>query len=94
MPMQWGSKGATSNILAGQFPQFQISAADVKRGAVVVNATSPSGKTHRMTVQEKNGVYTANFTPTEVGEYFGERALVLTRYWARWVWEWRPWLGE
>ncbi|KAK2154306.1 hypothetical protein LSH36_271g03013 [Paralvinella palmiformis] len=69
MPMQWGSKGATSNILAGQFPQFQISAADVKRGAVVVNATSPSGKTHRMTVQEKNGVYTANFTPTEVGDW-------------------------
>ena len=58
-----------SNALAHQFPQFQISAADARRGAVRVEAKSPSGRAHDMAIQENNGVYTANFTPTEVGEY-------------------------
>lgn len=57
-----------SNALAQQFPSFQISAQDARRGAVRVEAKAPSGRTQDMAIGENNGVYTANFTPTEVGE--------------------------
>ena len=46
----------------------QISAEDARRGAVRVEAKAPSGRTHEMAIGESNGVYTANFTPTEVGK--------------------------
>ena len=48
---------------------FQINAADAARGAVRVEARSPTGRVQEMAIGETNGVYTANFTPTEVGEY-------------------------
>ncbi len=59
----------TQSNLAHQFPSFQINAKDVRRGAVKVEARAPSGRVHEMSVIDNNGVYTANFTPTEVGTY-------------------------
>ena len=58
---------AETNSLAQQFPSFQLNAADVRRGAVKVEARSPSGRVQDMGVIDNNGVYTANFTPSEVG---------------------------
>ena len=55
-----------SDSLAHQFPSFQISAEDAK--SVKVEARSPSGRTSELSVVETDGVYTCNFTPTEVGE--------------------------
>ncbi len=46
----------------------QISAKDAASGAVRVEARAPSGRVMDMGVGEVNGVYTANFTPTEVGQ--------------------------
>ena len=50
------------------FVPLQISARDAASGAVRVEAKSPSGRVMDMGVGEVNGVFTANFTPTEVGE--------------------------
>ena len=51
---------------------LQLNAADVRRGAVKVEARSPTGRISQdLSVIETNGVYTANFTPTEVGELWG-----------------------
>ena len=58
-----------SNSLAHQFPSFQIDAAKVASGSVRVEACAPSGHTEEMSVREVQGVYTANFTPTEVGMF-------------------------
>lgn len=57
-----------ANSLAHQFPSFQINASQA--GGVRVEARSPSGRLQDMGVVENGGVYTANFTPTEVGKYF------------------------
>ena len=57
------------NSLAHGFPNFQINARDARKGSVKVEARAPSGRVHDMGIMETNGVYTANFTPTEVGEY-------------------------
>ena len=56
------------NSLAHQFPSFQLDAAKVAQGAVRVEARSPSGRITDMSVVENQGVFTANFTPTEVGK--------------------------
>ena len=58
-----------SNALANQFPSFQLNAADVRAGKVKVEARSPSGRILDMGVIDTNGIYTANFTPTEVGTF-------------------------
>ena len=57
-----------ANSLAQQFPSFQISADDARSGNVKVESRSPSGIAQDMSVVESNGIYTANFTPTEVGK--------------------------
>ena len=57
-----------SNSLAHQFPSFQIDASQAAKGNVRVEAQSPSGNVLEMSVSETGGVYTTNFTPTEVGE--------------------------
>ena len=67
--MTWSTTHKTeANSLAHGFPSFQLNAADVRRGAVKVEARSPSGRIQDMGVIENNGVYTANFTPNEVGK--------------------------
>ena len=40
-----------------------------------VEAKAPSGRAHEMAIGESNGVYTANFTPTEVGESVKDKHL-------------------
>ena len=57
---------ADVNSLAHQFPSFQLNASQA--GGVRVEARSPSGIRQDMGVIESGGVYTANFTPTEVGK--------------------------
>ena len=58
-----------SQQLAQQFPSFQLDAAKVAQGSVRVEARAPSGAVRDMEVAENQGVFTANFTPTEVGKY-------------------------
>jgi len=58
-----------NNSLAHHFPSFQLDAAKVASGSVRVEARAPSGRMVEMSVQEVQGVYTANFTPTEVGDW-------------------------
>lgn len=70
--LTWSTHNAKvegNNTLASGFPSFQLNAADVRRGAVKVEARSPSGRVQDMGVIDNNGVYTANFTPTEVGRW-------------------------
>ena len=67
--LSWAPTSKASESLAQQFPSFQISAADARRGAVKVEARAPSGRVHDMGVVDNSGVFTANFTPTEVGKY-------------------------
>ena len=65
--MTWATTHqAGAESLAHQFPSFQINASQA--GNVRVEARSPSGRVQDMRVIDNNGVYTANFTPTEVGE--------------------------
>ena len=56
-----------TNSLAQAFPSFQINTRDARKGSVKVEARAPSGRIHDMGVSDSSGVYTANFTPTEVG---------------------------
>ena len=70
MSMSWAAsqRGAPNN-LAGKFPSFQINATNARVGNVKVEARSPSGRVHEMSISENGGAYTANFNPTEVGKY-------------------------
>lgn len=61
-----------TNSLAQAFPSFQLNTQNARQGSVKVEARAPSGKIHDMGVSDSSGVYTANFTPTEVGEYLCE----------------------
>ena len=63
-----GAGAPPQNSLAQAFPSFQISSQDGRQGNVKVEARAPSGRTFDMGVSDASGVYTANFTPTEVGE--------------------------
>lgn len=60
---------SNSSFVAHGFPSsFQLNPADVRRGAIRVVAKAPSGQTFPMDVIENEGVYTTNFTPSEIGE--------------------------
>jgi len=59
-----------STFVAPSFPPihgFHFRAQDVASGAVKVIAKSPSGSTYPLDVIDSNGVYTTNFTPSEIG---------------------------
>ena len=49
---------------------FQINSNGVGGGNVFVEALSPSGKLKKCDVAENEGVYTATFTPDEIGKSF------------------------
>lgn len=68
--LSWSTAGRSSNnFVAHGFPSsFQLNPADVRRGAIRVVAKAPSGQTFPMDVIESEGVYTTNFTPSEIGE--------------------------
>ena len=69
MSLTWGtSQKNADNSLAQQFPNFRIDeAASASGGNVNVSSKSPSGVNTQISVIESAGIYTANFTPTEVG---------------------------
>lgn len=47
--------------------RFQVNARNGTHGAVRAFAKAPSGKTYPVEVVKKDGVFTANFTPSETG---------------------------
>ncbi|XP_054721310.1 filamin-A-like [Uloborus diversus] len=53
----------------GSVVEVLINSNGVGGGNVLVEALSPSGKLKKCTVVENNGVYTATFTPDEIGEW-------------------------
>lgn len=57
----------TLRLMYSRVSSFQINAANVRMGNAKVEARSPSGQVHEMSISENDGAYTANFTPTEVG---------------------------
>lgn len=59
-----------SRFVTHGLPAFQFDSDDVRRGAVKVNAKAPSGRIVTLDVIDNGGVFTTNFTPTEIGEIY------------------------
>lgn len=67
--IRWRGGGGGGNVLAQRFPSFQFDAEDVLNGKVKVFARSPSGRMQPMDVLDADGLFNANFTPDEVGDW-------------------------
>lgn len=69
--MQWSSPpNKTASIALQQaFPSFQIDSTLDRKGDIRVTARAPSGRITDTTVREEDGMFTANFQPTEVGDW-------------------------
>jgi len=68
--VRWASSPPVgSNALSYNLPSFQFNGNDVISGAVTVHAQSPSGRKQLMELQEVDGMYNANFTPNECGDW-------------------------
>lgn len=58
------------NILNKKFPIFQIDSTNAGRGDIKVLARAPSGKIIEGSIREQDGVFTSNFVPTEIGDWY------------------------
>ncbi|CAD5114543.1 DgyrCDS3662 [Dimorphilus gyrociliatus] len=69
--MQWSSptNQTASTTLQNAFPSFQIDSTLDRKGDIRVKARAPSGRITETTVREEDGMFTANFQPTEVGDW-------------------------
>ena len=55
--------------LAHQFPFFQIDAARAGTANIRVEARAPNGSVQELNTSNNNGVFTANFTPSQIGKF-------------------------
>jgi len=67
-PLSWYTESPSLGYVAEGFPDVDLDASDVSRGAVEVVAKSPTGNTFPMEVLDTEGVFSTNFLPTEIGQ--------------------------
>ena len=59
---------ANKSYGVNSFASFQVSAWNAEYSAMRAVARAPSGQVRPVEVMEKDGVFTANFTPSESGK--------------------------
>ncbi|CAE1275410.1 FLNA [Acanthosepion pharaonis] len=57
------------NCCVGTITEVKVNAVSAGQGSVRVEAKSPSGHVNNLPVMSRNGIYNANFTPSEVGNW-------------------------